>query len=89
MEYLLAINLRGNLRPSFPTKTAARKEVDRLGLREQANTPVRNDGSVTVTSGRLLGLWLEKELSTQAVTSRKGIAPTCAATSFRSGDGLD
>jgi integrase len=58
---------------AFPTKTAARKEVDRLSLREQANTPVRNDGSVTVTSGRLVGLWLKKELSTQAVTSRKGI----------------
>jgi len=58
---------------AFPTKTAARKEVDRLGLREQANTPVMLDRSVPVTFGRVVGLWLKKELSTQAVTSQKGI----------------
>ena len=74
---------------AFPAKAAARREVDRLGLREQANAPLTDDKAVPVTFGRLVGSWLKKELSTQAVTSRKGIAPTCAATSFRSGDGLD
>lgn len=57
----------------FPTKAAARREVDRLCLREQANAPLTNDKAVPVTFGRLVGLWLKKELSTQAVTSQKGI----------------
>ncbi len=57
----------------FPTKAAARKEVDRLGLRQQANTPVILDRGVPVTFGKVAGLWLKKELSTQAFTSQKGI----------------
>jgi len=56
-----------------PTKAAARREVDRLGLREQANAPLKNDESVPVTFGRVVGLWLKKELYTHAVTSQNGI----------------
>jgi integrase len=58
---------------AFPTKTAARKEVDRLGLREKANTPIKNNESVPVMFSRVVGLWLKKELSTQAATSQNGI----------------
>jgi len=58
---------------SFPTKATARKEVDRLGLREQANTAGKPANSVPVTFGRVVGLWLKKELSTHAVTSQNGI----------------
>jgi integrase len=58
---------------TFPTKAAARREVDRLGLREQANAPLTNDKAVPVTFGRVVGMWLKKELSTQAVTSQKGV----------------
>jgi integrase len=58
---------------SFPTKAAARKEVDRLGLRDQANTAGKPARSVPVTFGRVVGLWLKKELSTHAVTSQNGI----------------
>jgi hypothetical protein len=28
---------------AFPTEAAARREVDRLGLREQANAPLKSD----------------------------------------------
>jgi integrase len=58
---------------AFPAKAAARREVDRLGLREQANATLTNNKSVPVTFGRVVGMWLKKELSTQAVTSQKGI----------------
>ncbi len=58
---------------AFATKAAARREVDRLGLREQANAPLKSDKAVPVTFGRVVGMWLKKELSTQSVTSQKGI----------------
>jgi len=58
---------------SFPTKAAARKEVDRLGLREQANAVSEFAKSAPVTFGRAVGLWLKKELSTHAATSQNGI----------------
>jgi hypothetical protein len=57
----------------FATKTAARKEMDRLCLRERANAPVKNGESNPITFGRVVGLWLKKELSMQAATSQKGI----------------
>jgi integrase len=58
---------------AFGTKTAAQKEMDRLCLRQRANTPVKNSDTNPVTFGRVVGLWLKKELSMQAVTSQKGI----------------
>jgi hypothetical protein len=47
--------------------------MDRLCLRDRANTPAKNSESNPVTFGRVVGLWLKKELSMQAVTSQKGI----------------
>ena len=67
---------------SFATKATARKEVDRLGLREQANAVDTSTENVPVTFGRVVGLWLKKELSTHATTSQSGIRsyPTAART---------